>query len=231
MRANRRPTRDSNSLCPCLPSPPVDVIEKIVEPIPSDGHHNPPEEPRDGQMSWAINELNGRTTDVRDSTSACATAGEEAPSDPTIDCMINGQNQSAIKASIDAIAFTSITMPKAPPSDGDHVAVKVLQPFVVVDASAVTLLTSSTSDAADVGIARNLAPSRVESNSTGTVQAWPVRASTKVARAELAQVALSEAALAQAMPPQAKQTESEQTLVEPAQPIDTAPFQDAPAQA
>ncbi|CAA6673965.1 unnamed protein product [Spirodela intermedia] len=70
-----------------------------------------------------------------------------------------------------AIAFTSVTVPKAPPSNGDghnsqidptvdleinggdHVAVKAPQPFAVADASTVMLLTSSTSDAADVGIA------------------------------------------------------------------------------
>ncbi|CAA7405714.1 unnamed protein product [Spirodela intermedia] len=85
--------------CPRLLSPPVDVTEETA----------------------VTEELNGRTTDVRDSPSAGvfprpesegtavdavhspsgneATAGEEAPSDPTIDRMINGQNQPAIKAS------------------------------------------------------------------------------------------------------------------------------------
>ncbi|CAA6662426.1 unnamed protein product [Spirodela intermedia] len=211
--------------CPRLLSPPVYVTEET-----------------------AVNELNGRTTDVRDSTSAGvfprpesegtavdavhspsgneATAGEEAPSDPTIDRMINGQNQPAIKA--------STTVTEAPPSDGhdhngqldptvdleinggDHVAIKAPQPFSIADASAETLLTSSTSDTADDGIARNPAPSRAEPRSVGTVQARPVRASGKVARAEPAQVAPSEAALAQAMP---------------AQPSEAAPAQDVPAQA
>ncbi|CAA6675701.1 unnamed protein product [Spirodela intermedia] len=199
--------------------------------------------PVDVTEETAVNELNGRTTDVRDSTSAGvfprpesegtavdavhspseneATAGEEAPSDPTIDHMINGQNQSAIKAS------TAVT--EAPPSDdhghngqldptvnleinrGDHVAIKVPQPFAIANASAGTLLTSSTSDTTDDG-----SPSWAEPRSTGTVQARPVRASGKVARAEPAQVAPSEAALAQVMP---------------AQPIEAAPAQDAPAQA
>ncbi|CAA7395905.1 unnamed protein product [Spirodela intermedia] len=159
--------------CPRLLSPPVDVTKET-----------------------AVNELNGQTTDVRDSTSTGifprpesegttvdtvhtpsgneATAGEEAPSDPTIDRMINGQNQPAIKAS------TAVT--KAPPSDGhghngqldptvdleinggDHVAIKAPQPFAIADASAGTLLTSSTSDTADDG-----SPSRAEPRSAGTV--------------------------------------------------------------
>ncbi|CAA6674975.1 unnamed protein product [Spirodela intermedia] len=81
--------------------------------------------------------------------------------------MINGQNQPAIKAS------TAVT--EAPPSDGhghngqldptvdleinggDHVAIKAPQPFAIADASAGTLLTSSTSDTADDG-----SPSRAE---------------------------------------------------------------------
>ncbi|CAA7398817.1 unnamed protein product [Spirodela intermedia] len=337
------------AFCPCLPSPPVDVTEET-----------------------AVNELNGRTTDVCDSTSAGvfprpelegtavdavhspsrneATAGEEASSDPTIDRMINGQNQPAIKASaavteappsdgdghngqldstidlkinggdhvaikapqpfcgcrclgtllmsstsdaanrargavssdlivdreingedrrkekagdvgavsadVDLSALVldltvdlaingqegaeikaphsadTVTSVLAPPSNGDghnsqidptvdleinggdHVAVKAPQPFAVADASTVMLLTSSTSDAADV---------------VGTVQARPVRASSKVARAEPAQVAPFEVALAQAMPAQARQTESEKTQVEPTQPIEAAPVQDAPA--
>ncbi|CAA6674467.1 unnamed protein product [Spirodela intermedia] len=166
------------TFCPCLPSPLVDVTEET-----------------------AVNELNGRTTDVCDSTSAGvfprpesegavvdvvhspsrseATAGEEAPSDPTIDHMINGQNQPSIKASAAAT--------EAPPSDGDghngqldpivdleinggdHVAIKAPQPFAVADASAVMLLTSSTSNTTDVGIARNPAPSCVKSRSAGTI--------------------------------------------------------------
>ncbi|CAA6673968.1 unnamed protein product [Spirodela intermedia] len=89
------------------------------------------------------------------------------------------------------IAFTSVTMLGAPPSDGDghngqidptvdleinggdHVAVKALQPFAVANALVVMLLTSSRSDAIDVGIARNPAPSRAP-NLVGTVQARPV---------------------------------------------------------
>ncbi|CAA7397141.1 unnamed protein product [Spirodela intermedia] len=225
----RRPDENSPDECERTEGRHVVVTAYMAEPIPSDDHHNPLEEPRDGQMSWAINELNG---DAVYSTSGNeATAGEEAPSDPTIDHMINDQNQPAIKGLADAITFTSVTMPEAPPSDsdghngqidptidleingGDHVAVKAPQPFAVADASIVTLMTSSTLDTADIGITRNPAPSRAKPSSAGTVQAWPVRASDKVARAEPAQVAPSEAALAQAMLAQARQTESEQTLV------------------
>ncbi|CAA6655171.1 unnamed protein product [Spirodela intermedia] len=86
--------------------------------------------------------------------------------------MINGRNQPAIKAS------TAVT--EALPSDGhghngqldptvdleinrgDHVAIKVPQLFAIADASAGTLLTSSTSNTADDGIARNPTPSRAE---------------------------------------------------------------------
>ncbi|CAA7397122.1 unnamed protein product [Spirodela intermedia] len=93
--------------------------------------------------------------------------------------MINGQNQPAIKA--------SAAVTETPPSDGDgrngqldptvdleinrgdHVAIKAPKPFAIADASAVTLLTSSTSDAADVGIAQNPTPSRVKPCSAGTV--------------------------------------------------------------
>ncbi|CAA6674381.1 unnamed protein product [Spirodela intermedia] len=116
--------------CPRLLSPPVDVTEETA----------------------VTEELNGRTTDVRDSPSAGvfprpesegtavdavdslfgneATAGEEAPSDPTIDRMINGQNQPAIKAG--------------------SVAIKAPQLFAIADVSAGTLVTSSTSDTVDV---------------------------------------------------------------------------------
>ncbi|CAA6660789.1 unnamed protein product [Spirodela intermedia] len=149
----RRPDENSPDECERTEGRHVVVTAYMAEPIPSDDHHNPLEEPRDGQMSWAINELNG---DAVYSTSGNeATAGEEAPSDPTIDHMINDQNQPAIKGLADA-----------PPSDsdghngqidptidleingGDHVAVKAPQPFAVADASIVTLMTSSTLDTA-----------------------------------------------------------------------------------
>ncbi|CAA7395572.1 unnamed protein product [Spirodela intermedia] len=133
--------------------------------------------------------------------------------------MINGQNQPAIKAS------TAVT--EAPPSDGhghkgqldppvdleinggDHVTVKAPQPFAIADASAGTLLTPSTSDTADDGIARNPAPSRAEPRSAGTVQARPVRDSGKMARAEPAQVQPIEAAPAQDAPAQAQVAQAE----------------------
>ncbi|CAA7401131.1 unnamed protein product [Spirodela intermedia] len=121
----------------------------------------------------AVNELNGRTTDVCDSTSAGVFPRPESEG------AVVDVNQPSIKASAAAT--------EAPPSDGDghngqldpivdleinggdHVAIKAPQPFAVADASAVMLLTSSTSNTTDVGIARNPAPSCVKSRSAGTI--------------------------------------------------------------
>lgn len=106
---------------PRIPSPSVDVTEGMSRAIPSIEHHNLSVEPQDSPIIWAIDGLNGRTTDVHDSPSAGAslrpepkeivavgihstseydvTMGEATPYDPTIDPMINGQDQQAIKAS------------------------------------------------------------------------------------------------------------------------------------
>ncbi|CAA6674789.1 unnamed protein product [Spirodela intermedia] len=203
--------------CLRLLSPPVDVTEETA----------------------VTEELNGRTTDVRDSPSAGvfprpesegtavdavhslfgneATAGEEAPSDPTIDRMINGQNQPAIKAS------TAVT--EAPPSDGhghnaepdptvdleinggDHVAIKAPQLFAIADASAGTLVTSSTSDTVDV------APPEV-----ALAQVMPAQPS----EAALAQDVQAQAQVAQARP---RPRPSPGDQAKPEQPAQAAPVQ------
>ncbi|CAA6657871.1 unnamed protein product [Spirodela intermedia] len=192
--------------CLRLLSPPVDVTEETA----------------------VTEELNGRTTDVRDSPSAGvfprpesegtavdavhslfgneATAGEEAPSDPTIDRMINAVTE-------------------APPSDGhghnaepdptvdleinggDHVAIKAPQLFAIADASAGTLVTSSTSDTVDV------APPEV-----ALAQVMPAQPS----EAALAQDVQAQAQVAQARP---RPRPSPGDQAKPEQPAQAAPVQ------
>lgn len=68
----------------------------------------------------------------------------------------------------------------------DHGAVKVPQSFVVASASAMMLLTSSTSNVADVSSTWSSTQSHAEPISAGTVQAQPMRTSSTEGNAHLA---------------------------------------------
>ncbi|CAA6674720.1 unnamed protein product [Spirodela intermedia] len=106
----------------------------------------------------AVNELNGRTTDVRDSTSASVFSRPKSEGTAVDTPLPRHRPQTVTGTTANLI---------------QPLILKALQPFAVADASAGTLLTSSTSDAADVGIARNPAPSRAKPCSAGTVQVRP----------------------------------------------------------